>query len=213
MIVLKVDMAKGNNYIHRPSEKEIIEIYLRYITRTRVTDKYPAAYVGYLGFGPYASIENLIEGFKEVQATHRSYTGVLARHEIVSFDQGDTLDVLGRQKIVSIAYRFALWYFNQGFQVVFAIHLDTDHLHIHYVLNTVNIFTGNKYHSNKNILKIERKYLEDVVKYLTGRREASVELSDYIDCYDDLVAVDLLERQRPIPGIHFEEMYGQKIIY
>lgn len=213
MIVLNVDLAKGNNYEYGPNKKEIIEIYLRYITRTRVRDKYPAAYVGYLGFSPYASVEKLIEEFKELQASYRSYTGILARHEIVSFDQGDTLDAFGRQKIISIAYQFALWYFNQGFQVVFAIHLDTDHLHIHYVLNTVNFFTGNKYHSNKNILKIERKYLEDVVRYLTGRREQAVALADYIDCYDDLVDVDLLERQRPIPGIHFEEMYGQKIIY
>ncbi len=51
------------DYEYYPNEPEIIEIYLTYITRTRQIDSYPAAYVGYFGFKPYASIDDLVQGF------------------------------------------------------------------------------------------------------------------------------------------------------
>lgn len=84
-----------------------------------------------------------------------------ARYEWISFKDGETVDLYGIQRVVEIAHWFARWYYDQGYQVVFAIHTDTEHLYIHYVINSVN--------------------------FITGKRESAVELSEYIDCFDGLI--------------------------
>ena len=201
------------DYEFYPNEPEIIEIYLTYITRTRQIVSYPAAYVGYFGFKPYASIDDLVQGFLETQALYRCRTGIRARHEWVSFKAGETLDGYGRNRVVDIAYQFALWYFKQGFQVVFAIHTDTEYLHIHYVINSVNFLTGRKYHSNTHVLLNEKKYLEDVIQYCTGKREKDLNILEYTNGYENLVNDKLIFQQMPLPAVLFPYVGKRKINY
>lgn len=97
-------------------------------------------------------IEILVQGFLETQKLYKCYRGIRASHEWVLFNLGETLDGYGRNQIIDIVYQFALWYFQQGFQVVFAIHIDTEYSYIHYVINSVNFITGRKYSLNTRIL-------------------------------------------------------------
>lgn len=213
MACLRVKTRKNSIYEYGPTDPEIVEIYIRYITRTRTYDKCPPAYVHYLGFKPYSTIENLIDEFFQTQIIYRQLSGVRARHEWISFMDGETLDCNGRQRVVDIAYQFALWYFKQGFQVIFAIHTDTKYLHIHYVINTVNFITGRKYHSNQNVLGVEWAYLNDIVKAVTGRRN-TVDLADYVDCYNGIINEDdLLNTQKYMPLVQFGYVGRPEIIY
>ena len=216
MAVLNVKPSKGKNYGYGANDTRIVETYIRYITRTRSSyggDQYPPAYVGSLGFKPFATVEELVEGFFLTQSIYRVHTGIRARHEWISFKDGETVDLNGIQRVAEIAYWFARWYYNQGYQVVFAIHTDTEHLHIHYVINSVNFITGRKYHSNTAVLNNERAYLNDIICWLTGKCESAVELSEYTDCFDGLMDENLLSMQRYMPVVIFPYDGSPQIVY
>ena len=171
MAVLNVSPTPQKKYVHQRNEPEIIEIFLRYITRTGRSDCFPPAYVGYLGFSPKCTVTNLIEEFLKTQSVFKNTSGFRARHEIVSFQPDEYMDCLGVCQIVPIAYHLANWYFNQGFQVVFAIHADTPNLHIHFVINTVSFITGKKYHCNYSQFRNQKDYLESVITKLTQKNK------------------------------------------
>lgn len=44
-------------------------------------------------------------------------------------------------------------YFKDEYQILIAVHQDKDHLHAHFILNTVNMVTGKKYTQNKYQMK------------------------------------------------------------
>ena len=117
MAVINVKPGKGKSCEYGANDPRIIETYLRYITRTRSSyggDKYPPAYVGYLGFKPFATVEELVEGFFLTQSIYKVNAGIRARHEWSSFKDGEPVDLNGIQRTVEIAYWFAQWYYNQG---------------------------------------------------------------------------------------------------
>lgn len=171
MAVLNASPTPQKKYVHQRNEPEIIEIFLKYITRTGRSDCFPPAYVGYLGFPPKCTVENLIEEFLKTQSVFKNTSGFRARHEIVSFQPDEYMDCLGVCQIVPIAYHLANWYFNQGFQVVFAIHADTPNLHIHFVINTVSFITGKKYHCNYSQFRNQKDYIESVITKLTQKNK------------------------------------------
>ena len=116
------------------------------------------------------TVENLIEEFLQTQSVFKNTSGFRARHEIVSFQPDEYMDCLGVCQIVPIAYHLANWYFNQGFQVVFAIHADTPNLHIHFVINTVSFITGKKYHCNYSQFRNQKDYIESVITKIDTKK-------------------------------------------
>ena len=44
-------------------------------------------------------------------------------------------------------------YWKDEYQILIAVHQDKDHIHTHFVMNTVNIVTGKKYTQNKEQIK------------------------------------------------------------
>lgn len=214
-MIMAVLMVKGknDNYKYKKTDPQIIEIYLRYITRTRSTDQYPAAYVNYIGFRPYATIEELISDFHQTQMVYGCNSGIRARHEWISFAEGETVDIKGVDRIVDIANMFALWYYNQGFEVVYAVHTDSEYNHVHYVLNSVNFITGKKYHSNRNVLYHERLFLDGLVRWLTGKTATRVNLAEYADDTYELVNEELLLQQRYMPVLQFAYENGPRLVY
>ncbi len=52
----------------------------------------------------------------------------------------------------------------QGFQVLYATHIDAGHVHTHFVINTVNLETGAMWHSNKNDLQKLKDYSDELCR-------------------------------------------------
>lgn len=186
MAILIMNPKDHQKKRYNTKDPQIIEIFLRYISRTRAMDKYPPLYVGYLGFKPYSTIEEIIAEFHLTQKVFNRETGIRARHEIYSFVEAEVKDPCGINRVKEIAYCLARWYYEQGFQVVFAIHNDSGAQHIHYVINAVSFITGKKYHCSKQDALRQRRFLLDTMTYYSGRDPGTPYPCTIIDSEDEL---------------------------
>ena len=67
--------------------------------------------------------------------------GLLLRHSILSFSPEERIDALDAADIAVRAIR----YYKQHYQILESVHEDKPHVHIHFVMNTLNYRTGKKY--------------------------------------------------------------------
>lgn len=67
--------------------------------------------------------------------------GRQCRHFILSFGSHEPLTY---QEVVNVGYQVASYYASR-YQIVFAVHLDTGHVHLHFVCNSVSFVDGRKY--------------------------------------------------------------------
>lgn len=63
-----------------------------------------------------------------------------------------------------IAERLLQHRFFKGFQVVYATHLDTGKLHTHFVINSVNLEDGHKWHLSKRELQELKDYSDSIIR-------------------------------------------------
>lgn len=149
---------------------DAVENVVRYITRTRRTEDRADELVawGGLGIGCYQTPELVVEQFCRLQNLHNMATrkGSRVFHEVL----GITEEEFGRLEydygsVYQIAMKCAQYYYAMGHQVIFAIHhakgnsqAGNKGLHIHFVVNTINFVTGNKWHTNmrENFQRQER---------------------------------------------------------
>lgn len=95
------------------------------------------------GYGVYLvnSIQDVILQFQKVKDVYQKNSGNRIRHFIVSFSK---IEDFSLKEIYNIAMEFAAYY-GKRYQVFFGIHGNTDHRHIHFVMNTVSYIDGKKY--------------------------------------------------------------------
>ena len=69
-----------------------------------------------------------------------------------------------------------------GFQVLFAVHLNTKNTHVHFVINSVNVNDGHKYSQSKSDMELlKRKINEVVTSFGLNTDEVIIEENDYFD--------------------------------
>ncbi len=99
--------------------------------------------------------------FEEMQTTKNLYhknSGRMYYHLVQSFPKGDgTPPELAHR----IAVEFAEKAFS-GYECVVATHIDREHIHSHFVFNSVSFEDGKKYHSNGNTVQ-ELMHLSDEI--------------------------------------------------
>ena len=90
-----------------------------------------------------------LQEFMNTKRLHHNTQGRMYYHMVQSFRPDDP--VTPEQ-----AHEIALKLAEQipGFEIVVATHTDRDHIHSHFVINSVSCDTGLKYHSNKDSLEI-----------------------------------------------------------
>ena len=77
---------------------------------------------------------------------------ILAHKMSVSFHPDDN-DKLNYKTAYEIAAEFAEKFMHsKGFEVLFAVHTDTEHIHVHFLIGNCNIETGKSYRRNKRDL-------------------------------------------------------------
>ena len=89
--------------------------------------------------------------------------GVRLRHWILSFSKAE-LKRTSRKALPDMLHRFGWYaasYYGHQYQILFAVHLDSEDPHIHFVMNTVNFQTGKKYLGNAADYYAYQRYLRD----------------------------------------------------
>ena len=88
-----------------------------------------------------ADPEQAIMQMQLLQACLGQDRGIHLRHMILSFDPQEELSP---SQAFQIGQKISIYYAYQ-YQMIFGVHCDQPHLHIHFVMNTVNYLTGRKY--------------------------------------------------------------------
>ena len=90
-----------------------------------------------------------LQEFMNTKRLHHSTKGRMYYHMVQSFRPDDPVTP-------EMAHEIALKLAAQipGFEIVVATHTDRDHIHSHFVINSVSCDTGLKYHSNRESLEM-----------------------------------------------------------
>lgn len=169
-MAMLITMNKG-----KYTNKDAVENVIRYITRTRAMEDRADELIawGGWGIGIYQTPELVIEQFCRLQKNHRiEKRGSRIFHEVLGITEKE-LGRLGHDysRVYQVAVNCAQYYFAMGHQVVFAIHNAKDGclernkgVHIHFVVNTINFATGNKWHSNLRENWARNRTFDDIIR-------------------------------------------------
>lgn len=128
----------------------------------------------------YAASQGCIlkHAYKDMMQTKEQYgktDGRQGYHFIISFRPGEA----SKEQLWEITQGFVKEYL-KGYEAVYAIHDDTDHLHAHIVFNSVNYETGYKYHYKNGDWE---EYIQPIVDRLCMENGAPA-LEYHTDEYD-----------------------------
>lgn len=98
--------------------------------------------------------------FYITRQSHNQDKGILAHHFIQSFSPDDNITL---EEAHRVGKELAEKCF-PNYQVLFSTHKDKDHIHNHFILNSVNLATGYKYHDNKSTLETIRAESDRICK-------------------------------------------------
>ena len=99
------------------------------------------------------SSQNTYKDFENLRKVFNQEKGIIAHHYYQSFQKDDNITP---EKAHQIGVELAKKMF-PNFQVVVSTHTDREHLHNHIIVNSCNMITGQKWHSNKESLRAIRK--------------------------------------------------------
>ncbi len=99
---------------------------------------------GYVG-GAYVDPDDAATSMLLVADQWGKTKGVQLRHFVISFDYGEVSNL----SVVNEIAKAASSYLAQQHQVVFAVHEDKPHIHIHIVANAVSYIDGHRYRGTK----------------------------------------------------------------
>ena len=99
------------------------------------------------------SSQNTYKEFENLRRAFNQDKGVIAHHYYQSFQKDDNVTPEQAHQIgVELAKKMF-----PNFQVAIATHIDREHVHNHFIVNSCNIITGQKWYSNKRTLSDIRK--------------------------------------------------------
>ncbi len=110
-------------------------------------------------YGIGVSVQDAAEQMEGLAAAYRKTSGIRLRHMVLSFEPREKISLY---KVNQIAYQ-AAWYYGRKYQIIYAVHEDRDHLHIHFVMNTVSYVDGHKYAGKKEDYYAFQRYLADIL--------------------------------------------------
>ncbi len=101
--------------------------------------------------------ESVYADFMTTKRLHHKTDGVLFYHMVQSFPKGETVDPANAH---AAALKLAEYY--EGYEVLVCTHTDREHIHSHFLINSVNFDTGKKLHIAKEQLQELRQRNDQV---------------------------------------------------
>ncbi|WDV44087.1 relaxase/mobilization nuclease domain-containing protein [Clostridiaceae bacterium M8S5] len=105
--------------------------------------------------------DNAYNDFVMTKRNYNKETGRQYIHFVQSFSNREEIKPETAKAIVD---ELVLFHKFNGFQVVYATHTDTDNLHTHFVLNTVNLHDGMKWKMSKEELQELKDYSDQICR-------------------------------------------------
>ena len=103
--------------------------------------------------------ESVYADFMTTKRLHHKADGVLFYHMVQSFPKGEAVDPVTAH---AAALKLAEYY--EGYEVLICTHTDREHIHSHFLINSVNFDTGKKLHIAKEQLQELRQRNDQVCK-------------------------------------------------
>ena len=126
---------------------------IKYITNVDKTDE--QILVGALN----CRSEKAYSQMKDIKSHYDKKDGRLGYHLIQSFKH----DEINPEDAFKIAEKYVDRYLGDKYQVVFATHIDKEHIHNHILWNSVSFADGRKYHADKNEYKDNIRRISDEI--------------------------------------------------
>ena len=108
--------------------------------------------------GINCEVKNSVKQMQLVKIIYGKENGILAFHAYQSFNEGEVTPEIAHEIGVKLANE--MW--GDRFQVVVSTHLNTEHLHNHFVINSVSFKDGKKYYSNLTNTALLRKTSDEI---------------------------------------------------
>ena len=170
---IKSNLSNAINYITN-DEKTSKETYsnlhkeLNYIVNDEKTEE--RLYVSGINCNP----ENAKKEFMITKERFQQKEGILAFHAIQSFKETN----LNPELVHNIGLQLANEMWGDRFQVVVATHLNTNHFHNHFIINSVSCFDGKRYYDTRTSYARLRKIndqlcMENNLDYMEEKKTKS----------------------------------------
>ncbi len=104
----------------------------------------------------------------EIKNYFNKKKGRQAMHFILSFSEQEE-KFIGLREALEIGYAVAGYF--AGWQIVFGVHTNGEHLHIHFVLNTVSYVNGLKFSIGIAEVQKIQKWIEKMIDGYSNRRQ------------------------------------------
>lgn len=108
--------------------------------------------------GINCEVKYSVKQMQLVKMIYGKENGILAFHAYQSFNEGEVTPEIAHEIGVKLANE--MW--GDRFQVVVSTHLNTEHLHNHFVINSVSFKDGKKYYSNLTNTALLRKTSDEI---------------------------------------------------
>lgn len=108
--------------------------------------------------GINCEVKDSVKQMQLVKMIYGKENGILAFHAYQSFNEGEVTPEIAHEIGVKLANE--MW--GDRFQVVVSTHLNTQHLHNHFVINSVSFKDGKKYYSNLTNTALLRKTSDEI---------------------------------------------------
>ena len=108
--------------------------------------------------GINCEVKDSVKQMQLVKMIYGKENGILAFHAYQSFNEGEVTPKIAHEIGVKLANE--MW--GDRFQVVVSTHLNTRHLHNHFVINSVSFKDGKKYYSNLTNTALLRKTSDEI---------------------------------------------------
>ena len=144
-----IGLGQDGKYMDDYSREDVIAYILR-------NDKTPHHCIGGAAVNVYNALQEMT---LLAQAFHKD-SGLRLRHSVISFEKDKQITLEAAEQIAC----HAVSYYGSAYQMIYAIHEDTAHLHIHLVMNSVSYLDGKKYHGNKKDYYGFINYMRSVVR-------------------------------------------------
>lgn len=146
------EKTKNNYNEYGMDEFDSIRQVMTYATNPDKTEKQ------FYTTGINCEVKDAVKQMQLVKTIYGKENGILAFHAYQSFNKGEVIPEIAHEIGVKLANE--MW--GDRFQVVVSTHLNTGHLHNHFVINSVSFKDGRKYYSNLTNTALLRKTSDEI---------------------------------------------------
>lgn len=146
------EKTKNNYSEYGMDEFDSIRQVMTYATNPDKTEKQ------FYTTGINCEVKDAVKQMQFVKTLYGKENGILVFHAYQSFNEGEVTPEIAHEIGVKLANE--MW--EDRFQVVVSTHLNTEHLHNHFVINSVSFKDGKKYYSNLTNTALLRKTSDEI---------------------------------------------------